>query len=526
MIELQKYLQGQIIDSRYPLIQYLGATDHSSVFLTEYAEGRNQQAAIKLVPAPSGNSGAQLTRWRLAARFSHPSLLRIFRMGRCELDGRPMLYVVIEYAEENLSEVLPVRCLSPGETDAVLGPALDALGYLHSKGFVHGHVQPSNILAIGDRLLLSSDTVARIGETADHRDPRDPYCAPESELSTAGDMWSLGVTLVRCLTGRLPDRDPGGRHTVTVPADLPAPFLDLARHCLNPVPQRRWSVAQLKAALDRGFAPPPSDPAPDSVSIAAAPTSAFEKPELAAPVLRQAFVRRHYKVILAGLAAAAAAFVLGVVISSSNSGSAVTASAPVASSAGPSQAADVSAKVQTAAPVSPQRAENLRAAARETRKPAARPQPRVPIADSVAKPPASAPAQFARSEAARPAEKQPSAAPSDASAQPSAPVNGDLVPGAVAHRALPNVPSSASNTIWGTVRVSVVVDVAPSGRVVDAKFDSAGPSHYFARLSMAAAQDWKFAPPRVDGRIVPSEWVINFGYTKTDTSATALEKHP
>jgi serine/threonine protein kinase len=526
MIELQKYLQGQIIDSRYPLIQYLGATGHSSVFLTEYADGRNQQAAIKLVPAPSGNSEAQLTRWRLAARFSHPSLLRIFRMGRCELDGRPMLYVVMEYAEENLSEVLPVRCLSPGETDAVLGPALDALGYLHSKGFVHGHVQPSNILAIGDRLLLSSDAIARIGETADHRDSRDPYSAPESELSTAGDIWSLGVTLVKCLTGRVPDRDPSGRHSVTVPADLPAPFLDLARHCLNPVPQRRWSVAQLKAALDRGFAPTASDPASDSVSTAAPPTSAFDKPALAAPVLRQAFVRKHYKVILAGLAAAAAAFVLGIVMSSNNSGTAVTASAPVTSSAGQAQAGVASPKAHPAAPVQPQRAENPRTAVRETPKLAAHPQPRAPSADSVAKPPASSPAQFARSEAALPAEEQPPAAPAGDSAQPSSPVNSDLVPGAVAHRALPNVPSSASNTIWGTVRVSVVVDVAPSGRVVDAKFDAAGPSRYFARLSMAAAQDWKFAPPRVDGRIVPSEWVINFGYSKTDTSATALEKHP
>lgn len=98
--------------------------------------------------------------------------------------------------------------------------------------------------------------------------------------------------------------------------------------------------------------------------------------------------------------------------------------------------------------------------------------------------------------------------------------------GHVTRRALPRVPKSASDTIWGTVRVSVIVDVDPRGRVVEAKFDSPGPSKYFARLSMAAAKDWKFNPPRVGGMIVPSEWVINFGYTNTDTLANATERHP
>jgi outer membrane biosynthesis protein TonB len=71
-----------------------------------------------------------------------------------------------------------------------------------------------------------------------------------------------------------------------------------------------------------------------------------------------------------------------------------------------------------------------------------------------------------------------------------------------------------------------VVDVDPRGRVVQAKLDAPGPSRYFARLSMAAAPDWKFTPPRVNGQIVPSEWVINFGYSEADTSASATERHP
>jgi hypothetical protein len=88
VIEVQKRLEGQVIDGRYPLIECLGSTPHSSVFRTECDEAPNRQAAIKFIPAPAATSGAQMTRWRLAARFSHPTLLRIFGMGRCEFEGR------------------------------------------------------------------------------------------------------------------------------------------------------------------------------------------------------------------------------------------------------------------------------------------------------------------------------------------------------------------------------------------------------------------------------------------------------
>ncbi|MGB6076922.1 MAG: hypothetical protein WBG29_14915, partial [Candidatus Acidiferrales bacterium] len=109
MTEVQEYLQGQVVDGRFPLVQYLGGTQHSAVFLTEYAAGKNQRAAIKLVEAPPGNAEAQLIRWRLAARLSHPHLLRIFEMDRCKMDNAAMLYVVMECADENLADILRER---------------------------------------------------------------------------------------------------------------------------------------------------------------------------------------------------------------------------------------------------------------------------------------------------------------------------------------------------------------------------------------------------------------------------------
>ncbi|MDE3169127.1 MAG: protein kinase [Acidobacteriota bacterium] len=538
MLEVQKYLEGQTADGRYPLVEILGSTSHGSAFRTEHAEAPNRQAVIKLIPAPAATSGARLTRWRLAARFSHPALLRIFDMGRCEIEGRPTLYVVMELAEENLAEILPVRCLSPGEVSSMLAPALEALTYLHGKGFVHGRLQPSNILAIGDQVKLSSDSIVRIGEAADSGDSRGVFRAPETSVSAATDVWSLGATVVQCLTGRVPDHHAEARNKFTIPPSIPAPFFELARHCLNPVPQRRWTIAQIQAALGlasgpaTASAPEPADAAPMPAPANDPPASAFAKPAAAAPTrLHLRFrLNKKYRLALAALAAGSAAFALGVVISGGSSDTSTSGSAPVVASA---KIAHPSAPVsRPALASSPKRA--IEAPVQNAKKSIPTSKAKAEIAAAKAPNEKAPTAQSARAADRQSAVIVTSAPPAPATAPEATahasdtarPFSPDLIPGAVSRRAIPRVPPRASDTIWGTVRVSVIVDVDPRGHVVEAKLDSPGPSRYFARLSMAAAQDWKFSPPRVDGNIVPSEWVIDFGYSKSDISATAAEKHP
>ena len=467
MIEARRYLQGQVVDGRFPLIQYLGGTEHSGVFLTECADSENHRAAIKLIDAPPGNAEPQLTRWRLAARFSHPHLLRLFDAGRCTVEKAGMLYVVMEYAEENLAEILTQRPLSPSETKEMLAPMLDALGYIHGKGFVHGHIQPSNILAIGDQLKLSSDRICRIGELGERRNGNARYCAPEcaaGELSTAGDVWSLGVTLVECLTENLALTEEGGRSTVSLPAELPAPFLELARHCLAKAPQRRWNVSNLKARLERNAALP-------EVEEVEPPVAHLEAPS-----------KQRYPLTWIGMGLALAAVLL-VVIPKSGSHR-----APKHSTAIESPAAQT-----TVAPAKKQ----------DSSKAQVKPQP-------------------ARSDSERAAVSD----VTEAAAAPPALHSSNLVRGGVLNRVLPNVLRSASNTISGTVRVRVRVDVDPSGNVTAAQFDWAGPSRYFARVSMAAAREWKFRPPDVNAQNVASAWMIHFDYTNSATTATAVEQHP
>src|SRR2546430_1986252 len=103
--------QGKVIDG-FPLRQYVSERGGNFVFVTEH---NGQRAAIKLIAAPDKSFELQLSRLEAVMKLSHPHLVRTFATGTCTVNGQKMLYVITEYAEEDLSQVLPVRALTVAE---------------------------------------------------------------------------------------------------------------------------------------------------------------------------------------------------------------------------------------------------------------------------------------------------------------------------------------------------------------------------------------------------------------------------
>jgi len=245
--ESWKNWEGGVADDTFPLRKWLGGSDHSAVFLTERASAGPQKAAIKLIRPENLDQDAQLSRWATAAKLSHPHLIRLFECGRCAIDGTPLLYVVMEYAEENLAEILPLRALAPAEVSEMLQPTAEALEYLRRSDLAHGRIRPSNILAVDNQLKISADGVARIGERRAGRAP-SAYDAPEvrtTGLSSAADIWALGTTLVAVMSQNEPKStdDTGG--SVAVPESIPEPFRELAQRCLQLDPKKRCTAADI-----------------------------------------------------------------------------------------------------------------------------------------------------------------------------------------------------------------------------------------------------------------------------------------
>jgi TonB family protein len=250
-IELWKRWEGRAVDDKFPLRQWLGGSDHSAVFLTERSGKEPQKAAIKLIYAEGFDEDAQLSRWAEAGKLSHPHLIRLFESGCCQLDDTRLLYVVMEYAEENLAEILPVRPLSADEAGGMLQPTAEAVAFLHQNGVVQGRIKPSNIMAVDDRLKISADGVCKVGERGAARAP-NVYDAPEvasAGLSQATDVWSIGMTLVAVLTQTEPKLKNPGREPVPLPATIPQPLREIARQCLRIDPEQRCAASDILSQL-------------------------------------------------------------------------------------------------------------------------------------------------------------------------------------------------------------------------------------------------------------------------------------
>lgn len=418
-----KTWEGRIVDGKFPLVQWWGSSGQSAVFLTEIGPTK---AAIKLIAADTLDANVQLLRWRQASQLSHPHLQRLFTEGRCEIEGTRLLYVVKEYAEENLSDVLRQRVLTTTETWDLLQPVLDALAYLHREGLVHGRIQPSNILAQGNHIKLSVDRVLGSGDVGDRTQLRDTYDAPELKvepLSPAADVWSLGATLVEVFTQRKLAPEQSLYKELPVPEAVPEPFRSIARDCLRRDRTQRCTIADIQSRLSTARPVAPPAPAEGKPS----------RPSVLIPV--------------AAVLLLAAVFVGPKLLS--------------------------------------RREESLAKNIDKTEQPLAAPnQPATP-------PPVASPA---KSTPARNASR-----------------------GEVAHQVLPTVPQSARNTIQGKVRVGVRVQVDPSGRVSSATLASPGPSRYFAKLALQAAQQWQFTPPQEGGQPVPSAWLLRFQFGRAVT---------
>jgi TonB family protein len=467
-------LERQVADGKFPLLRCLGESEHSIVFLTE-RKLEPQKAAIKLISAKGSDAGAQMARWEAAAKLSHPHLIRLFEMGRCEIDDRPYLYLVMEYADENLYQILPERPISAAEAREMLPPMLEALAYLHKEGFVHGHMKPANIMARGDQLKLSTDGVARTGQTGNAGREHNLYAPPEaarSALSPAWDVWSLGVTLVEALTQHPPLRKGTAEEQNLLPQSLPEPFSEIVRNCLRPRPEERWSLDQIAASLNL---PTGSKTSP----------SADSEERLASPADRQTGANAQDQPTFANpgrllVACLFTLMLLAFVVFKLWHGTREVNPAPA--SASPPATAPTSVASPSADATVPRQA-----SADTASKPAG-------IADST---------------------QQSNSAQATA---PSKEAKGANSPGSVVQQVVPDVPRSASNTIHGTIRVKVKVTVDPSGDVSSASLISPGSSQYFARLALQASRKWKFA----SSGSIPKSWVLTFEFRRSGTQRAAV----
>ncbi len=241
-----------------------------------------REVAIKVLPAHVASDPDRRKRLNQEANavsaLNHPRICTLYDVGHdAGLD-----FLVMEYVEgETLTTRLAQGPLSINDTVRVARETAEALAAAHAKDLIHRDIKPSNIIVAPDGHIKVIDFgVARVSSRLEVGIPQLPsnftqpgilvgtpyYMSPEQAagepLDARTDIFSLGVVMFECLTGRRPfDGDTRSEHlqnlrstppkTIAVlRPGVPRDLQQLVERCLEKERSHRFvSASALVAAL-------------------------------------------------------------------------------------------------------------------------------------------------------------------------------------------------------------------------------------------------------------------------------------
>jgi serine/threonine protein kinase len=264
---MQHNLIGRTI-GQYHLIEPLGAGGMASIYRARRTAD-NREVAIKILPIHLAANETLRQRFmreaRMASRLQHPYILPVYDFG--EDDSVP--YIVMKLIDGGtLADLirykgpLPIRVVA-----RVLTQVADALDHAHDQGVIHRDIKPENILFESNgHAYLGDFGIARIHEATGELTGQGgflgtaAYASPEQcrgeELTSASDIYSLGIVLYEMLTGTQPFEGSTPlavmHQQISEPPpnplkyrpELPVEITDVIRKALAKLPQVRYQSAR------------------------------------------------------------------------------------------------------------------------------------------------------------------------------------------------------------------------------------------------------------------------------------------
>lgn len=243
--EADDSLVGSVID-RYRLVKELGRGGGGRVYLAERADGQFEHRVALKVMRAGGDSRLALERFvrerQILATLDHPNIARLFD-GGVTSDARP--YLVMELIDgQTITAYCAEHQLNIDHRLRLFMTICRAVQYAHRHVIVHRDLKPTNVLVTADGVvklldfgiatLADAPSEAALGGAVMTPEYASPEQVAGGRITTASDVYQLGVLLCELLTGRRPHTARGDRAALLraireEPAPMPSSLADLTR---------------------------------------------------------------------------------------------------------------------------------------------------------------------------------------------------------------------------------------------------------------------------------------------------------
>ncbi|HNB24312.1 MAG TPA: serine/threonine-protein kinase, partial [Candidatus Melainabacteria bacterium] len=275
-------LEGQILDGKYKIVEYIGAGGMSTVYKARHIVLDKILALKLLQPHLLGNARFVQRFQREAqamARMQHPNLLTVHECGF--LEGVPFL--LLDFIDgKSLDVLIRERSrLSVGQMITIILQVADGLINAHDNGVVHRDIKPANIMISENvkgrelvkvvdfglaKMLESEQSIMQQKISREGNSAGSPmYMSPEQCVGDPADartdIYALGCVMYECLSGNPPlfgdsvletfNKVMNEKPLPLSPAyDVPRELDDLILKCLEKKPDDRpASVLDFRTSL-------------------------------------------------------------------------------------------------------------------------------------------------------------------------------------------------------------------------------------------------------------------------------------
>jgi beta-lactam-binding protein with PASTA domain/tRNA A-37 threonylcarbamoyl transferase component Bud32 len=278
---MQGVTRDTIIDERYRVLDRIGSGGMADVYCAEDTE-LGRKVAIKLLYRRFAEDDEFVQRFRreasAAAGLQHPNVVQVYDRGEWD----DTYYIAMEFLDgRSLKQIIREEGpLAPDRAIDIVLQVLRAERFAHKRGIVHRDIKPHNVIVDEEgRANVTDFGIARAGAsdmtetgsilgTAQYLSPEQAQGHP---VSARSDLYSTGILLYECLTGRVPF---DGESPVTIalkqvseepippsqlnPAVSPA-LEDVVLHAMAKDPAWRFADAdEFMAALEAARSGPPT----------------------------------------------------------------------------------------------------------------------------------------------------------------------------------------------------------------------------------------------------------------------------